>query len=89
MKSIDRLTWLNTMIRNLKFWRDRHIEGSDTSAIDSVIAEMEHYANVEAGLCELDLEKFPLVALGSEVTNENLEEASQEIAETLTKRKMA
>ena len=44
---------------------------------------MEHYANVEVGLCELDLEKFPFVALGGEVTDEDLEEASQEIAKII------
>ena len=69
LTSQQRLSWLNAMIRNLKEWRGCYVCGQDTSAIDSVIAEMEHYANVEAKLCELDLKKFHWVLFGYEAVS--------------------
>lgn len=71
-KNIDSLIYLNTLAKMLKKWRGMHVAGSDVSALDKVIEEIEHYANVQAGVCELDLGKYPLVLFGKEVSVEEL-----------------
>ena len=70
--NIEALTYLNTLAKMLKDWRDMHVSGSDVSALNKVIDEVEYYANVHAGLCELDYEKYPLVLFGKEISVEEL-----------------
>lgn len=71
-KNVEALAYLNTLAKMLRKWRDMHASGSDVSALDKVIDEVEHYANVYAGLCELDCEKYPLVLFGKEISVDEL-----------------